>query len=351
LARLSHHFGAFMFRLELDHLTRCHTGAVAPAVNDVSLVLEGGELVTLLGPSGCGKSAVLRMVAGFEPPDRGRVLLGGVDITASPPSERAVSLVFQNYALFPHLSVLDNVAFGLRTQGQPLDAAREALSLVDLADAAGRVPAELSGGQQQRVALARALAVRPRVLLLDEPLSNLDEALRRQVREHVRSLQQRLKLTVLYVTHDQSEAMAVSDRVVVMHEGRIEQAGTPRELYDHPRNAFVAGFMGEGRLFDATVGGDGVVRIGALIVPVRTPLRAGRVQVIVRPQAWQIHAPASQGLAARVVQCAYLGRTVEYTLDSDLGPLFAVATRVGRHHEVGAPVTLKLAEQGVAVLS
>jgi iron(III) transport system ATP-binding protein len=341
-----------MFRLELHHLMRRHAGAATPAVHDVSLALDAGEVLTLLGPSGCGKSTVLRIVAGLERPDGGSVSIDGVDVTASAPSERPVSLVFQNYALFPHLSVLDNVAYGLRVQAQPLEAAREALSLVDLTDVATRFPAELSGGQQQRVALARALAVRPQVLLLDEPLSNLDEALRRHVREHLRSLQQHLKLTLLYVTHDQAEAMAVSDRVAVMHDGRIAQIGSPRELYEQPNSAFVAGFMGEGRLFEAIVGADGVARIGGvLVVPSAVALAPGHVQVMVRPQAWRIDAPAARGLAARVARCAYLGRTVEYTLDSDLGALFVQSTQTGRQHEVGAPVTLTLAADGVSVLS
>jgi iron(III) transport system ATP-binding protein len=338
--------------LELRHLTRHHAGAAAPAVGGVSLRVDAGEVVTLLGPSGCGKSTVLRMVAGLERPDGGSVLIDGVDVTAAAPSERPVSLVFQHYALFPHLSVQDNVAYGLRVQSQPLDAAREALSLVDLSDVAKRFPAELSGGQQQRVALARALAVRPQVLLLDEPLSNLDEALRRHVREHLRSLQQQLNLTVLYVTHDQAEAMAVSDRVVIMHDGRVAQVASPRELYEQPNSAFVAGFMGEGRIFDAVVGADGVARIGNVLrVPATAMLAPGRVQVMVRPQAWCIQAPAARGLAARVARCAYLGRSVEYTLDSDLGALFVQSTQVGRLHEVGAPVTLTLHEHGVSVLA
>jgi iron(III) transport system ATP-binding protein len=341
-----------MFRLQLNHLTRHHAGAAAPAVDGVSLGLHAGEVVTLLGPSGCGKSTVLRMVAGLEQPDGGSVLIDGVDVTASAPSERPVSLVFQHYALFPHLSVQDNVAYGLRVQSQPLEAAREALSLVDLSAVASRFPAELSGGQQQRVALARALAVRPQVLLLDEPLSNLDEALRRHVREHLRSLQQQLNLTVLYVTHEQAEAMAVSDRVVVMHDGRVAQVASPRELYERPNSTFVAGFMGEGRLFDAVVGADGVARIGGVLrVPATATLAPGRVQVMVRPQAWRIQAPAAHGLAARVARCAYLGRSVEYTLDSDLGALFMHSPQVGRLHEVGAPVTLTLHEHGVSVLT
>jgi iron(III) transport system ATP-binding protein len=262
-----------------------------------------------------------------------------------------VSLVFQNYALFPHLSVFDNVAFGLRAQRQrSLDAAHEALALVELTAVASRTPAELSGGQQQRVALARALALQPRVLLLDEPLSNLDEALRRQVREQIRTLQRRLGLTVLYVTHDQAEAMAVSDRVAVMRAGAIEQAGPPRALYERPANAFVAGFMGEGRVYDAVAAADGRVRIGSVLEVPGATAPPGALRVMVRPHAWRVLAPSSTGLAARVVRSAYLGRCVEYTFDSDIGPAFAVSNRTGRRHEAGAPVTLALAADGVIVL-
>jgi iron(III) transport system ATP-binding protein len=341
-----------MHRLELQRLMRHHAGASRPAVNGFDLALAPGELVTLLGPSGCGKTTVLRMVAGLEPPDDGRVLIDGVDVTATAPSERPVSLVFQHYALFPHLSVIDNVAFGLRAQGQRIDAAHAALALVELSDVANRAPNELSGGQQQRVALARALALEPSVLLFDEPLSNLDEALRRQVREQIRALQQRLQLTVLYVTHDQAEAMAVSDRVVVMHEGRLVQADAPRALYEQPASAFVAGFMGEGRVFEAVVGADGMARIGSsLVVPATHPLPAGRVQVMVRPQAWRIGAADTAGLAARVLRSAYLGRVIEYTLQaSELGEVFATSPLARRPHEVGAPVSLTLAAAGTLVL-
>jgi iron(III) transport system ATP-binding protein len=293
--------GAHSARLELRHLRRCHAGARVPAVSDFCFAVDAGELVTLLGPSGCGKSTVLRMVAGFEPLDGGHVFIDGADVSGMPPSERPVSLVFQSYALFPHLSVLDNVAFGLRAQREPIEGAHEALALVNLQQFAGRSPSQLSGGQQQRVALARALALRPRVLLLDEPLSNLDEALRRQMRDQIRGLQKQLGLTLIYVTHDQSEAMAVSDRVVVMREGVIEQAGSPRALYERPVNAFVAGFMGEARVYSARAGSDGVVRIGAsLVLPYAERLSPGEVQVMVRPQAWQVLAPASQGLAQRL---------------------------------------------------
>lgn len=341
-----------MHRLELQRLIRHHLGAPRAAVNGVDLALVPGELVTLLGPSGCGKTTVLRMVAGLEPPDGGRVLIDGVDVTATAPSERPVSLVFQNYALFPHLSVIDNVAFGLRAQGKGGDAAHAALALVGLSALARRAPNELSGGQQQRVALARALALEPSVLLFDEPLSNLDEALRRQVREQIRALQQRLQLTVLYVTHDQAEAMAVSDRVVVMNQGRIEQADKPRVLYEQPASAFVAGFMGEGRMFEAVVGADGVARIApSLAAPAEHALAPGRVQVMVRPQAWRIGPADTRGLPARVLRSAYLGRVIEYTLlASEIGEIFATSPLARRPHEVGAPVSLTLAAQGTLVL-
>jgi iron(III) transport system ATP-binding protein len=343
-----------MFRLDLRQLTRRHLHSSVPAVDAFDLAVHAGELVTLLGPSGCGKTTVLRMVAGLEQPDVGQVLIDGADITASAPSDRPVSMVFQNYALFPHLSVLDNVAFGLRAAGES-DApaqqrAREALALVDLTGVAERVPAELSGGQQQRVALARSLVLKPSVLLFDEPLSNLDEGMRRQVREQIRMLQQQLGLTVLYVTHDQAEAMAVSDRVVVMNDGRIAQVGTPRELYERPASAFVAGFMGEGLLLDALVGHDGIVRVGALEVPAPSALAPGPVQVMVRPHAWRIGPASTRSLPARVLRSAYMGRSVEYAVACALGEVVVVSTLTRSRHETGAPVSLALDWQGVVVL-
>src|SRR5512138_78069 len=203
----------------------------------------------MLGPSGSGKTTCLRLVAGFETPDSGSVLLNGRDVTDDPPYARAVNTVFQSYALFPHMSVLENVAYGPRVAGRPRReasaAAREALAGVGLAELGERLPSELSGGQQQRVAIARALVLEPRVLLFDEPLSNLDARLRRQMREEIRALQQRLGITVVYVTHDQEEAMAVSARIIVMNHAVVAQEGRPRELYEAPDEVFVAGFMGE----------------------------------------------------------------------------------------------------------
>ncbi|WP_243682201.1 ABC transporter ATP-binding protein, partial [Sinorhizobium medicae] len=222
---------------------------VFTAIPDLSLTIEPGTLVTLLGPSGCGKTTTLRMLAGLEHPTSGRILIGGKDVTMLPANERDVSMVFQSYALFPHMNALDNVAYGLESSGIKRNEARqraeEGLALVGLPGMGQRLPAELSGGQQQRVAVARALVLEPQVLLLDEPLSNLDARLRRRVRTEIRELQQRLGFTAVYVTHDQDEALAVSDRIIVMKDGNIAQEGAPRELYETPASAFIADFMGE----------------------------------------------------------------------------------------------------------
>ena len=226
------------------------------AVDDVSFRIEPGTLVTLLGPSGCGKTTTLRLIAGLEMVSSGSITIGGRDVTSAPASERDVSMVFQSYALFPHMSVLENVAYGPRVSGDraATDKAVEKLRMVGLDGFGSRMPSELSGGQQQRVAVARALVLEPQVLLFDEPLSNLDAKLRRRVREDIRELQQSLGLTVAYVTHDQQEALAVSDRIIVMSNSRIAQVGAPRELYEAPRDRFVADFIGDANLVDAELG-------------------------------------------------------------------------------------------------
>src|SRR5438067_9365170 len=230
------------------------------AVDAISFSVEPGDLVTLLGPSGCGKTTTLRMVAGLEQVSNGRILIGGRDVTRRPASERDVSMVFQSYALFPHMSVLENVCYGPLSMGMHKSKARDLahakIAMLGLAGLEHRLPSELSGGQQQRVAVARSLVLEPAVLLFDEPLSNLDAKLRRRVREEIRELQQSLHLTVIYVTHDQEEALAVSDHVIVMEAGRIAQQGTPTELYEAPASRFLADFIGDANLIDGDLVAD-----------------------------------------------------------------------------------------------
>jgi len=244
-----------MTSLQLDDVTRAF-GATT-AVESVSLDVRDGEFFTLVGPSGCGKTTTLRLVAGFEQPDAGDVRFGGDSVAGVPPEDRDVGIVFQSYALFPHMSVAENVAYGLRfrdpPEGQSTDErVTELLELVDLAGFEDRDPGELSGGQQQRVALARALAPGPDVLLLDEPMSALDARLRERLRVQVKKIQSELDITTVYVTHDQSEALAISDRVAVLHAGRVEQVGTPEEVYREPASRFVAEFVGDNNVFDGT---------------------------------------------------------------------------------------------------
>src|SRR5688500_18841954 len=247
-------------RLVKRFASRDAGGRETTAVDDVSLSIERGEMVTLLGPSGCGKTTTLRMIAGFERPTEGRIVLDGKEIQGVPPHRRGMAMVFQSYALFPHLSVYENVAYGLRVRKRPDAEVRErvaaALDLVELRGLENRAPNQLSGGQQQRVALARALVVQPAVLLFDEPLSNLDATLREQMRFQIRSLQKRMDITAVYVTHDQAEAMVLSDRVVVMSQGTIRQVGPPHEVYARPSEAFVAGVLGRAKLLPATVVGE-----------------------------------------------------------------------------------------------
>jgi iron(III) transport system ATP-binding protein len=323
------------------------------AVDAISFEVATGTLATILGPSGCGKTTTLRMIAGLEAPTSGQVLIEGRDVTTLGPADRNVSMMFQSYALFPHMTVLKNVGYGLKMSGVGKDSTRQraqdALRNVGLVGFDARQPGELSGGQQQRVALARALVLEPAVLLFDEPLSNLDARLRREMREEIRSLQQRLRLTVAYVTHDQSEALAVSDQIVVMDHGVIAQRGTPQELYEYPKTEFVAGFMGEAMLFPASADASGTVTLGPLRIAPRTGVSQGAVKVAVRPEAWHIGAPGS-GLAARLAKLAYLGSNYEYSFETELGPIFVVSPDLGNVLTVGADVGLRLADHGVSVV-
>lgn len=341
--------------IEFRNVTKRYgTDANAPlAVRGISFEVRSGTLTTILGPSGCGKTTTLRMIAGLESPTSGQIVIAGRDVTTLGPAERNVSMMFQSYALFPHMDVAENVMYGLRMSGVAKDAARaraaDALKNVGLVGYDARLPSELSGGQQQRVALARALVLEPAVLLFDEPLSNLDARLRREMREEIRGLQQRLGLTVAYVTHDQSEALAVSDQIIVMDHGVIAQRGTPRELYEQPRSEFVAGFMGEAMLFPASAREDGAVQLGPLVLKPREPVPAGSVKVAVRPEAWQISRTGG-GLPAKLAKSAYLGSFHEYTFESELGRIFVVSPDLVDVLPLGAEVSLSLAHHGVSVV-
>jgi spermidine/putrescine transport system ATP-binding protein len=291
--------------IALESLRRRY--AAGMAVDGINLTVERGEFFSLLGPSGCGKTTTLRLIAGFDPPDSGRVRLEGRDVTNLPPQRRPVNTVFQNYALFPHLTVWENVAFGPRARGLAAADIRrrvaEALAVVQLEPLARRRPHELSGGQQQRVALARALVNRPVALLLDEPLAALDPFLRRSVQGELKRIQRELGLTVLMVTHDQEEALALSDRLAVMRAGRIEQDGTPRQLYDAPTNPFVAEFLGRANLLaDDRSGG----------------------WLLVRPEQLrlQAHGPTDgeRGQRARIVDVSFQGSLLQVTLAQEVGP-------------------------------
>jgi len=340
--------------IEFRAITKRYGGPSAPLViHGIDFTVPSGTLTTILGPSGCGKTTVLRMIAGLESPSSGQILIEGRDVTTLGPAERNVSMVFQSYALFPHMSVLDNVRYGLTVSQVPADQAtrraRAAMESVGLQGYDARLPSELSGGQQQRVALARALVLEPRVLLFDEPLSNLDARLRRSMREEIRALQQRLQLTVAYVTHDQNEALAVSDEIIVMDVGRIAQRGTPQALYERPASEFVAGFMGEAMLFDGQAQADGTVALGPITLRLRQPAGPGAVRVAVRPEAWRL-AAQPPGVEAVVLKSAYLGSTQELTLQTALGAIFVVWPEPEPLLKPGERVWLNLSGHGVSVV-
>jgi iron(III) transport system ATP-binding protein len=341
--------------VEFKNVTKRY-GAVT-AVDDVSFRIEPGTLATLLGPSGCGKTTTLRLIAGLEMVSSGSITIGGRDVTSAPASERDVSMVFQSYALFPHMNVLENVAYGPTVSGDRAakDKAMEKLRMVGLEALAGRMPSELSGGQQQRVAVARALVLEPQVLLFDEPLSNLDAKLRRRVREDIRELQQSLGLTVAYVTHDQQEALAVSDRIIVMSNARIAQVGEPRELYEAPRDRFVADFIGDANLVEAELGAHrgtrAPVRLGGVEIELEHRGAApGPVRVAIRPESIILSRQNSSSLRGVVRKTAYLGTHMEYTVEAPIGQLFVVDRDVAHPIPAGTEVAINLSDHGVALV-
>jgi spermidine/putrescine transport system ATP-binding protein len=344
-------------------------GAVT-AVDGIDLDIPPGGFFSLLGPSGCGKTTTLRMIAGFEQPTSGMVLLDGRDVSKTPPSKRPVNTVFQSYALFPHLRVFDNVAFGLRRARVPKEEVRrrvgEALELVKLSELAARKPGQLSGGQQQRVALARALVLRPAVLLLDEPLGALDAKLRRQLQVELKQLQSQVGITFVYVTHDQEEALTMSDRIAVLNCGHIQQTASPRELYEEPATAFVADFLGVSNLMDASVtgpSGDGAeVRLAdGIDMEARRGAIAqrGPAKVVIRPERVEIEPAGTSGpnrVPGMVTNVVYLGSGLQLAVHLASEQTLTVlvpnsSDEIAARWTKGTPVTCHLPSHALRILS
>lgn len=333
------------------------------AVSDINFEIAKGSLVTLLGPSGCGKTTTLRMIAGLELPSQGQILIGDEDVTLRSAAERDVSMVFQSYALFPHMSVMDNVCYGLHAAGLGKAEAKERaagkIAAVGLTGFENRLPSELSGGQQQRVAVARAIVLEPQVLLFDEPLSNLDAKMRRRVREDIRALQQDLGLTVVYVTHDQEEALAVSDRIIVMHAQRIVQDGVPRDLYERPANRFIADFIGNANVLEGRVrpldDHHVIFEVGGLSLQLpHRNLALDGLLLAVRPQSLSLK-PGSAGpgeIQATIRKSAYLGSHLEYEVhfagsDSEV---FVIDPEVSTLLPPGTNVAVTIDPRGAALV-
>jgi len=332
------------------------------AVDDVSLEIGSGEFFSLLGPSGCGKTTTLRMIAGFERPDAGRIRIGDADITETPPHQRPVNTVFQSYALFPHLSVEQNVAFGLRFKQVSKDERRgrvaEALELVRLGGLGQRRPHQLSGGQQQRVALARALVLSPSVLLLDEPLGALDAKLRRELQIELKSIQREIGITFLYVTHDQEEALTMSDRLAVMSNGKVEQLGAPRDVYERPETSFVADFLGVSNLMRGRVVEGRSVDVGGVTLSAaQGEPRGGVVRLTIRPERVRIEPPATEGenrVPATIERFVYLGSTTQVFVALPGGDrVQALVANSGdvEEYDVGAAVTAHLPADALRILA
>jgi|TARA_B100001964_G_scaffold108485_1_gene121205 iron(III) transport system ATP-binding protein len=330
------------------------------AVDNITCSFEPGTLTTILGPSGCGKTTSLRLIAGLERATQGSIFIDDEDVTLLPATDRDVSMVFQSYALFPHMSVVENVSYGLRMinvlKEECIQKSFETLKLVGLESYENRMPSELSGGQQQRVAVARAIVLEPKVLLFDEPLSNLDAKLRRQVREDIRELQQKLDVTTIYVTHDQEEALAISDKVIVMNNAVIAQQGKPKDLYNNPKTTFVANFIGDANIVKAKIEtrNEDVydINFGGIRMKISSNFDLNdSISIAIRPEKIGIiKEKTNSSIATKIISASYVGSCYQYVVSSDIGELFVVSNETTNHYKLDDEVFLTFDENGITIL-
>jgi iron(III) transport system ATP-binding protein len=345
--------------VKFENITKKFNETVA--VDNVSCNFEAGTLTTLLGPSGCGKTTSLRIIAGLERATSGKILVDNEDVTLLPATDRDVSMVFQSYALFPHMSVMENVSYGLKminvNKEEYTEKALETLKLVNLDGYENRMPSELSGGQQQRVAVARAIVLKPKVLLFDEPLSNLDAKLRRQVREDIREIQQKLGVTTIYVTHDQEEALAISDKVIVMNKAVIAQQGSPKDLYNFPKNKFVANFIGDANDVSAEIinkqSNTYELKLAEMSVKIKSNQDLNdKVTLALRPEKIKIERNNDNNcIHATIKNASFVGSSYQYILNSKIGNLYVVSGDTNDVFKVGEEVFLSINEKDIKILS
>jgi iron(III) transport system ATP-binding protein len=345
--------------VKFENITKKFNETVA--VDNVSCNFEAGTLTTLLGPSGCGKTTSLRIIAGLERATNGKILVDNEDVTLLPATDRDVSMVFQSYALFPHMSVIENVSYGLKminvNKEEYIEKALETLKLVNLEGYENRMPSELSGGQQQRVAVARAIVLKPKVLLFDEPLSNLDAKLRRQVREDIREIQQKLGVTTIYVTHDQEEALAISDKVIVMNKAVIAQEGSPKDLYNFPKNKFVANFIGDANDVTAEIINKQSNTYDLKLAEMNVKIEINKdlndkVSLALRPEKIKINRTNNENcIHASIKSASFVGSSYQYILSSKIGELYVVSGDTTDIFKVGEEVFLSIDERDIKILN
>ena len=345
--------------VKFENITKKFNETVA--VDNVSCSFEAGTLTTLLGPSGCGKTTSLRIIAGLERATEGKILIDNEDVTILPATDRDVSMVFQSYALFPHMSVIENVSYGLKMinvkKEEYTEKSIETLKLVNLEGYENRMPSELSGGQQQRVAVARAIVLKPKVLLFDEPLSNLDAKLRRQVREDIREIQQKLGVTTIYVTHDQEEALAISDKVIVMNKAVIAQEGSPKDLYNNPKNKFVANFIGDANVVSAEIeskeSNSYKIKLAEMKINIISEKNmTGNISVALRPEKININKNKSENnINAKVTNASFVGSSYQYILSTNIGKIYVISKDTINTFKINDEVFLSFNEKDVKVLN